>query len=73
MVGVAYKMVLVREIEIPKDAMEKFGAIVGVEEIPVGGIDINCEAGVANLPCIGAGQVSGIVRLPKQRVTRGTY
>jgi|HubBroStandDraft_1064217.scaffolds.fasta_scaffold23071_3 hypothetical protein len=47
MVGVADKIVLVREIEISEDAVEKFGAIVGVEEIPVSGVNVNCQADIA--------------------------
>jgi hypothetical protein len=64
-VGVTDKMVAVREIEVPEDPVQKFCAIVGIQEIPISSIDVNCEAGVANLLCIRAGYTSGIVRLPE--------
>jgi len=42
-------MVLVREVQFPEDAVEKLCAIVRIEEVPICGIEVNCEARVANL------------------------
>ena len=64
MVGVTDKTVLVRQVQIPEDAMEKFSAIVRVEEIPVTGFEVNCQAGVTNLLRIRVRYIGGIVRLP---------
>lgn len=68
MVGVADEMVLVREIQIPQHAMKKFGAIVGVQKIAVGGVNINRKSRFPNLCRVRAGYIRGIVRLPKDRI-----
>src|ERR1700733_545839 len=71
-VGAAHKMVFVREVEVPEDAMEEFSAIMGIQEVTVTGFDVNSEARVANLLRVRAGPVGGVIRLPERSVARGT-
>jgi len=61
MVSATNKMVFVGEVEIPEHVMQEFSAIVSVEEVPITGLKVNGEAGFANLQCVRASPVGGIV------------
>ena len=68
MVCAASEPVLVRDIQVPQDAMQVFGAVVDVDEVVVAALDVDREILFSNLCRIGDCSIGGVVRRKHRRV-----
>jgi hypothetical protein len=60
-IGATYEMILVRNVEVPEHAVQELSTVMGIQEIVIARIDINCQAGLTNQIPVRKSAVGGIV------------
>src|ERR1700722_52498 len=72
MIAASHQMVVMRNIQIPQHAMEKFSPVMRVHEIFVARLEVDRQSGFAYGLRIRSGPIRWIIRLDHFRVARRT-